>query len=65
MDVLDTSKTYIIGGLVDHNRLKDITQQKAIEQGIFVNYEDLGIKTMRFPITQNLSLKSSTILTVN
>lgn len=45
---------YIIGGLVDHNRLKKITYNQAKSE---------GIRTLRLPI--RLDLKSSSILTVN
>ncbi|CAD8047757.1 unnamed protein product [Paramecium primaurelia] len=54
IDELNQEEVYIIGGLVDHNRLKLITYNKAIEQ---------GIKTKKLPI--NLNLKTSSILTVN
>ncbi|CAK88351.1 unnamed protein product (macronuclear) [Paramecium tetraurelia] len=54
MDEFNQEEVYIIGGLVDHNRLKLITYNKAIEQ---------GIKTKKLPI--NLNLKTSSILTVN
>ncbi|CAD8056139.1 unnamed protein product [Paramecium sonneborni] len=51
---LKQDEVYIIGGLVDHNRLKLITYNKALEQ---------GINTKKLPI--NLNLKTSSILTVN
>ena len=47
---------YIIGGLVDHNKLKNITLDKANEQ---------NIKTLKFPISRYLRLNTSSILTVN
>lgn len=50
------STAYIIGGLVDHNRYKFATLNKAKEEGLTVK---------RLPISQHVSLKSSTILSVN
>lgn len=54
LEEVRTDEVYIIGGLVDHNRLKLITFNRATEQ---------GIRTRRLPI--NVSLKTSAILTVN
>ncbi|GLJ16333.1 hypothetical protein SUGI_0276190 [Cryptomeria japonica] len=53
---LDSSKIYIIGGLVDRNRFKGITMQKA---------EDQGIQTVKLPISEHLRMTSSQVLTVN
>ncbi|XP_002963803.2 tRNA (guanine(9)-N1)-methyltransferase [Selaginella moellendorffii] len=56
LESLDDSKIYIIGGVVDHNRLKCLTLNKAKEQ---------GIATARLPIQENVKLTTSTVLTVN
>lgn len=53
---LQTSKIYIIGGLVDRNRWKGITMQKANNQ---------GIQTAKLPIAEHLRMTSSQVLTVN
>ena len=47
---------FIIGGLVDHNRLVNITLNKAKEQ---------GIRTQRFRLEGNIDLNSRSILAVN
>ena len=47
---------YIIGGIVDRNRLRNITYQKAVA---------LGIRTAKLPIRENIDLKSTHVLTVN
>ncbi|CAN6246274.1 unnamed protein product [Urochloa humidicola] len=56
LDDLDMSKIYIIGGLVDRNRWKGITQKKAAEQ---------GIQSAKLPIANYLKMSSSQVLTVN
>ena len=43
---LDTDCAYIIGGIVDRNRLKGITQRKA---------QEMQIRSARLPINENLS----------
>lgn len=53
---LDDQDIYIIGGLVDHNRLKGICHKKATEQ---------GIRTARLPIDEYMDLKTRKVLTVN
>jgi len=53
---LDPTKKYIIGGLVDHNRLKGITFKKATEQ---------GIAHAQLPISEYIQLASRKILAVN
>nr|XP_043616602.1 tRNA (guanine(9)-N1)-methyltransferase [Erigeron canadensis] len=53
---LDPNKIYIIGGLVDRNRWKGITMNKAVEQ---------GIQTAKLPIGNYLKMSSSQVLTVN
>ncbi|XP_041991762.1 tRNA (guanine(9)-N1)-methyltransferase-like [Salvia splendens] len=56
LDVLDPKAIYIIGGLVDRNRWKGLTMDKANEQ---------GIKTAKLPIGSYLKMSSSQVLTVN
>ncbi|EAS04902.1 tRNA (guanine(37)-N(1))-methyltransferase (macronuclear) [Tetrahymena thermophila SB210] len=56
LDELDQQCAYIIGGLVDHNRLKNVTLNAATEQGIQVK---------RFPIQNHLKLEASSILACN
>jgi len=55
-DDLDPTKVYIIGGIVDHNRLKGITLKKANEQ---------GIATAQLPIGKFVQMASRKVLTVN
>jgi len=52
----DPKSVYVIGGIVDRNRLKGRTLQKAQEQ---------GIRTARLPLSEHISLLSSRVLTVN
>lgn len=56
IDQLEDSKIYIVGGLVDRNRWKSLTLEKARSQ---------GIATAKLPITQYLKMTSSPVLTVN
>ena len=53
---LDPSKAYIIGGIVDRNRHKNLCAGKAAEQ---------GIATARLPVSQYFKLSASAVLTVN
>lgn len=54
---LRRDKVYIIGGIVDRNRFKGITYQKALEQ---------GIETAKLPLDIVLEMGSATrVLTVN
>jgi tRNA (guanine9-N1)-methyltransferase len=54
---LDSSKVYIIGGIVDHNRHKMITFNKAVKEGIAHG---------KLPIREHAELGDySNILTVN
>lgn len=55
MEKFESDKIYIIGGIVDHNKLKNITKNKAAK---------LDIKTVKFPISKYMKLNSSSILTV-
>ena len=56
LEHLDDSKTYVIGGIVDRNRLTRTTIEKA---------EKLGIMTARLPIDDHLKLVATKVLTVN
>lgn len=56
LESLDASKAYIIGGIVDRNRHKNLCLNKAKEQ---------GIATARLPIGNHLKMLGSSILTVN
>lgn len=56
VNVLDPTKAYIIGGIVDRNRYKHLTLDKAKKD---------GIKHAKLPIGEFMQLKSSTVLTVN
>jgi tRNA (guanine9-N1)-methyltransferase len=56
LESLDPAEVYIIGGIVDRNRLKGITYEKAKKQ---------GIRAAKLPIRENVSLSSSQVLTVN
>jgi tRNA (guanine9-N1)-methyltransferase len=56
LETLSPSEAYVIGGIVDRNRLKGITYEKAKRQ---------KIRTARLPIKENITLASSHVLTVN
>ena len=56
IEILDNRATYIIGGIVDRNRYKGLSFNKA---------KNLGINHGKFPIGQYLKLKSSQVLTTN
>ena len=55
LDELDPTKVYIIGGLVDRNRLKGITMKKAEEQGIL---------TAKLPIGTYMKMSTSQVCLV-
>lgn len=52
LEELDLNKIYIIGGLVDRNRWKGITMEKAQEQ---------GIQTAKLPIANFMKMSSSQV----
>jgi tRNA (guanine9-N1)-methyltransferase len=56
LDKLDPNCAYIIGGIVDRNRLKGVTYKKASQQ---------GIRTARLPIKEYCVLHATHVLTVN
>jgi len=56
IEEVDKNKIYIVGGLVDHNRIVKGTYDQAKKEGIAVK---------RLPISKYLTLQSSCILTVN
>jgi len=56
LETLDDNTAYIIGGIVDRNRLKGVTYNKARHQ---------NISTAKLPIKENYSLSSTHVLTVN
>eukprot|EP00850_Spirogloea_muscicola_P020365 SM000213S06830 [mRNA] locus=s213:200303:203106:- [translate_table: standard] len=53
---LESDKIYVIGGIVDRNRYKDVTLKKAQEQ---------GIATAKLPIGEFVQLTASKVLTIN
>jgi tRNA (guanine9-N1)-methyltransferase len=57
LETIDDHKIYILGGIVDRNRYKNITYEKALKQ---------NIQTARFPLQKYCTINSGThILTVN
>jgi len=56
LDHLDDTKTYVIGGIVDRNRLKGLTTTRA---------KEMGITTARLPIDRYLHLCATKVLTCN
>lgn len=55
LECIEDDKTYIIGGLVDRNRHKGVSKLRA---------EALNIRTARLPIKENITLRTTHILTV-
>mmetsp|Transcript_22548 Transcript_22548/g.34076 ORF Transcript_22548/g.34076 Transcript_22548/m.34076 type:complete len:326 (+) Transcript_22548:205-1182(+) len=56
LKTIEDDKIYVIGGIVDRNRLKRATINRA---------EELGIQTAKLPISQYLQLFSTKVLTCN
>ena len=56
LNELDNSKIYVIGGIVDRNRLKRAAINKA---------DELGVHTARLPIDEHLKLCATKVLTCN
>jgi len=56
MTSVESKYVYIIGGIVDRNRYKMITYDKAKQQ---------GIKTAKLPLDQYIDTKATKVLTVN
>lgn len=56
LEALEPHKIYIIGGLVDRNRYKDLCAKKAGAQ---------GISAARLPIDDHVRLAGTRVLTVN
>lgn len=56
LDALDDTKTYIIGGIVDRNRLKGAAINRA---------EALGITTAKLPISDLVDMTATKVLTCN
>lgn len=55
LDTLETGMVYVIGGLVDHNQQKGLCHEKAIKA---------GVKTARLPLSENVSMKTRTVLAI-
>lgn len=56
IDKLDTSLSYIIGGIVDRNSMKGATLKKATE---------LSIPTAKLPVKEHFALSATHVLTVS
>jgi tRNA (guanine9-N1)-methyltransferase len=57
LDDLEDTKVYVIGGIVDRNRLKGVTYQKAMS---------LNVRTAKLPLSEHLtSMPTTPVLTVN
>lgn len=52
LTTIEKSKIYVIGGLVDRNRNKNVTLTKA---------KELGVSTAKLPIDGNVQLTSSSV----
>ncbi|BFZ56387.1 tRNA (guanine(9)-N(1))-methyltransferase [Savitreella phatthalungensis] len=56
LETLEPGYTYIVGGIVDHNRYKNLCLDKARAQ---------GIRTAQLPIAKYMDMTSRRVLTVN
>lgn len=56
MQTTSDAHAYVIGGIVDRNRFKGITYEKAKQQ---------GVRTMKLPIKEHIELCATPVLTVN
>jgi tRNA (guanine9-N1)-methyltransferase len=56
LDELDPSATYVIGGIVDRNRFKGITHEKA---------QKLNLRTAKLPIKEHMKMAATHVLTIN
>jgi tRNA (guanine9-N1)-methyltransferase len=56
IQTLSSDEVYIIGGLVDHNRIKGHVHEKIT---------GMGFRTARLPIEEYLEMKTRKVLTVN
>eukprot|EP01122_Echinamoeba_exundans_P013750 TRINITY_DN6052_c0_g1_i1.p1 TRINITY_DN6052_c0_g1~~TRINITY_DN6052_c0_g1_i1.p1 ORF type:complete len:379 (+),score=99.12 TRINITY_DN6052_c0_g1_i1:65-1138(+) len=56
IQTLNPDEVYIIGGLVDHNRIKGHVHEKITK---------MGFRTARLPIEEYLEMKTRKVLTVN
>lgn len=64
LTTLDNNTTYIIGGIVDRNRLKRATIDRAAS--ISASHPSLNLTTARLPLTEHVDFKASTkVLTCN
>ena len=53
---IDPDTVYVIGGIVDHNRMKGLTHQDATAR---------GIRTARLPLEETIDMASRKVLTIN
>lgn len=56
LDELEKGAVYVIGGLVDHNHHKSLTYDLAQKN---------TIRTARLPLSENLIIKTRSVLTIN
>ena len=56
LETFDDTKVYIIGALVDHNRLKNVCFEKAIQE---------GVGHARLPLDTYFKFKTRTVLTID
>jgi tRNA (guanine9-N1)-methyltransferase len=56
LHTLEPGTVYVIGGLVDHNHHKGLTQRRATEA---------GVRTARLPIDEHMQMSQRRVLAVN